>query len=64
MHYSDTWKHHIPDSKLAAYKSLVDSDEINILVVTYYRNERKTVVEYESSKTHKEILNKLKKMTN
>jgi len=64
MHYSDTWNRHIPDSKLAAYKSLVDSDEINILVVTYYRNERKTVVEYESNKTHKEILNKLKKMTN
>ena len=61
MHYSDTWNRHIPDSKLAAYKSLVDSDEINILVVTYYRNERKTVVEYESDKTHKEILNELKR---
>lgn len=64
MHYSDTWNRHIPDNKLAAYKSLIDSDEINILVVMYYRNERKTVVEYESNKTHKEILNKLKKMTN
>lgn len=64
MHYSDTWKRHIPDSKLAAYKSLVDSDEINILVVTYYINERKTVVEYDSDKTHKEILDKLRKMAN
>lgn len=61
MHYSDTWNRHIPDSKLAAYKSLVDSDEINILVVTYWRNERKTVVEYESGKTHEEILNELKR---
>ena len=61
MQYSDTWNRHIPDSKLAAYKSLIDSGEIRIRRVTYSKNNQTTIVEYDSDRPHGEILDELKR---
>lgn len=61
MLYSDTWTRHIPDNKLAAYKSLIDSGMIRIRRVVYARKQKVTVVQYDSDETHEKIKGELRR---
>jgi hypothetical protein len=61
MHCLDTWKKRIPDTKLSAYKQLVDEDQIKILLVVYDRQTKVTTVEYDSIVPHEQILKELKR---
>ena len=58
MRYKDTWKRHIPDEKLAAYKQLIDDGKIKNHHVTYVRSTRTTIVEYDADETVRDELRK------
>ena len=57
----DTWKKKIPDNKLNAYKQLIDSVLITISKVAYERGSGITIVEYNSTVTHTEIKDELRR---
>lgn len=48
MRYQDTWTKHIASEKLAAYKKLREEGIITNVQVTYDRQTKVTVVEYDS----------------
>lgn len=64
MRYCDTWKRHIPPEKLKAYRSLIDSGEIQVQRVAYAREQKVTVVEYDAISPHEWVLEELKKRSN
>ena len=57
----DTWKRHIPPEKLAAYKQLIEEQQIRKHHVIYDRNTGSTTVEYYAIAPHEWILEELKK---
>lgn len=60
MYCMDTWNRHIPDNKLSAYKQLMEENLITVDQVTYYREQKTTVVQYSSSHPHEWILEQLR----
>jgi len=57
----DTWKRHIPPEKLAAYKQLIEEQQIRKHHVIYDRNTGSTTVEYYAIAPHEWILEELKR---
>ena len=56
MHYRDTWKQHLTEPKLKAYKSLIDEGRIVNHHVTYFRQTETTIVEYDADRMiHEEM---------
>jgi hypothetical protein len=58
MHYNDTWKRHIPEEKLAAYKKLIKEGKILNHHVTYVRQSGITIVEYDADESVRDELKK------
>lgn len=61
MRHSDTWPIFIPPDRLAAYKLLLDRQIISKPHLTYVRDTRTTIVEYDSEYQHDEVIAMLKK---
>ena len=60
MHCKDTWKRHIPNDKLSAYKQMIDEEMITDPHVVYEKSTGITTIEYESDNPHEWILEELK----
>ena len=61
MHCKDTWKRHIPNDKLFAYKQMINEGMIIDHHVVYERKTGITTVEYKSEKPHEWILEEMKR---
>ena len=61
MLYRDTWKRHIPNEKLSAYKQLIDDGKIHVNQVVYERSTGITTVEYDSEMPHEWVIEELKR---
>ena len=57
----DFWPCHIPPEKLAAYKQLIEEQQIRKHHVIYDRNTCSTTVEYYAIAPHEWILEEMKK---
>ena len=57
----DIWKRQIPREKLAAYKALIDEEQIRVHHVLVNRHTGASVIEYDAVAPHEWILEELKK---
>ena len=57
----DFWPVHIPEEKLAAYKSMIDEGQIRKHHVIYNRQTGATIVEYYAIAPHDWILEELRR---
>lgn len=63
MFCSDTWRKPIPENKLMAYQKLLRDGTITVSRVIFNKTDKSTLIEYESTIPHDEVLARMRELS-